>query len=439
MYYLQGTSSIMPNFVDLFAGAGGLSEGFIKAGYTPIAHVEMKRDACNTLKTRAAFHYLRELNRLDIYENYLRNKREGTDGAELWRQVPAEVTNRVIQETIGENTMDPLLNRLDALAGGEPIDIIIGGPPCQAYSIAGRAKMGKDVKSDPRNYLYRYYLQFIGHFNPKMFVFENVMGITTAQTVDMVKPFDDLRRIAGEMGYEVEAHEQIASDYEVLQHRHRMIIVGWKREDENHNPTRYHYPDLVKVVNRYKTRTDIFADLPERKNGDGKLCEIVPYTKPLEEMKYLEKTGIRGVFDFTTQHVTRNNNERDREIYCIAIKEWEHKRRLNYSTLPDRLKTHKNTSSFLNRFSVVDPHGCCHTVVAHIAMDGHYYIYPSKKPTIENARSISVREAARLQSFPDDYFFEGSRTSVYMQIGNAVPVMMSYHIAEALRPQLEKD
>ena len=426
-------------FIDFFAGAGGLSEGFIKAGYTPVAHVEMKKDACNTLKTRAAFHYLREQNRLDIYENYLRNKREGTDGAELWRQVPAEVTNRVIQETIGENTMDPLLNRLDALAGGEPIDIIIGGPPCQAYSIAGRAKMGKDVKSDPRNYLYRYYLQFIGHFNPKMFVFENVMGITTAQTVDMVKPFDDLRRIAGEMGYEVEAHEQIASDYEVLQHRHRMIIVGWKREDENHNPTRYHYPDLVKVVNRYKTRTDIFADLPERRNGDGKLCEIVPYTKPLEEMKYLEKTGIRGVFDFTTQHVTRNNNERDREIYCIAIKEWKHKRRLNYSTLPDRLKTHKNTSSFLNRFSVVDPHGCCHTVVAHIAMDGHYYIYPSKKPTIENARSISVREAARLQSFPDDYFFEGSRTSVYMQIGNAVPVMMSYHIAEALRPQLEEE
>ena len=426
-------------FIDFFAGAGGLSEGFIKAGYTPLAHVEMKKDACNTLKTRAAFHYLREQNRLDIYENYLRNKREGTDGAELWRQVPAEVTNRVIQETIGENTMGPLLNRLDALAGGEPIDIIIGGPPCQAYSIAGRAKMGKDVKSDPRNYLYRYYLQFIGHFNPKMFVFENVMGITTAQTVDMVKPFDDLRRIAGEMGYEVEAHEQIASDYEVLQHRHRMIIVGWKREDENHNPTRYHYPDLVKVVNRYKTRTDIFADLPERRNGDGKLCEIVPYTKPLEEMKYLEKTGIRGVFDFTTQHVTRKNNERDREIYCIAIKEWKHKRRLNYSTLPDRLKTHKNTSSFLNRFSVVDPHGCCHTVVAHIAMDGHYYIYPSKKPTIENARSISVREAARLQSFPDDYFFEGSRTSVYMQIGNAVPVMMSYHIAEALRPQLEEE
>ena len=299
--------------------------------------------------------------------------------------------------------------------------------------------MGVDVRRDPRNYLYRYYLKFIDHFSPKMFVFENVMGITTAQTADVVKPVDDLKRIAYEMGYDVESHEQVASDYEVLQHRHRMIIVGWKREDEKHNPTGYHYPELVKVTNKFKTRTDIFADLPERKNGDGRLCEIVHYTKPLEEMKYLEKTGIRGVFNFTTQHVTRKNNERDREIYCIAIKAWKHKKRLNYVTLPERLKTHKNTGSFLNRFSVVDPHGCCHTVVAHIAKDGHYYIFPSENPSIENVRSISVREAARLQSFPDDYFFEGNRTSVYMQIGNAVPVMMSYHIAEALRPQLEDE
>ena len=418
-------------FIDLFAGAGGLSEGFIKAGYIPVAHVEMKKDACDTLKTRAAFHYLRESNQLNIYENYLRNKRKGTDGSVLWNQVPPDVTNRVIQATIGEDTMDVILAKLDALAGGKTVDIIIGGPPCQAYSIAGRAKMGKEVKKDPRNYLYRYYLQFIDHFRPKMFVFENVMGITTAQTADMVKPFDDLKQIAKGLGYEVEAHEQIASDFEVLQHRHRMIIVGWLREDDNHNKTGYHYPELSKIKNKYQTRRDIFADLPERKNGDGKLYEVVQYTRPLEEMDYLSKTGIRGLFDFTTQHVTRCNNERDREIYCMAIKEWKHKRRLNYAKLPPRLQTHNNTYSFLNRFNVVDPHGCCHTVVAHIAMDGHYYIFPSKKPTIDNARSISVREAARLQSFPDDYFFEGSRTSVFRQIGNAVPVMMSYHIAIA--------
>ena len=142
----------MSTFIDFFAGAGGLSEGFIKAGYVPIAHVEMKKDACDTLKTRAAYHYLREHNQLDIYENYLRNKREGTDGSELWRQVPAEVTNRVIQATIGDKTMKPLKQQLDQLAGGQPIDIIIGGPPCQAYSIAGRARLGESVKDDPRNY-----------------------------------------------------------------------------------------------------------------------------------------------------------------------------------------------------------------------------------------------------------------------------------------------
>ena len=100
------------------------------------------------------------------------------------------------------------------------------------------------------------------------------------------------------------------------------------------------------------------------------------------------------------------------------------------------MRTHNNTTSFLNRFNVVDPNGCSHTVVAHIAKDGHYYIYPSKRASVDVVRSISVREAARLQSFPDDFFFEGSRTSAYMQIGNAVPVMMAYHIATALLPQL---
>lgn len=424
-------------FIDLFAGAGGLSEGFIKAGYIPIAHVEMKKDACDTLRTRAAFHYLREHKRLNVYKNYLINKKEGTDGSDLWKYVPKTVTNRVIQATISEDTMDCITKRLDALTGGNPVDIIIGGPPCQAYSIVGRAKMGKDVRKDPRNYLYRYYLDFINHFRPKMFVFENVMGITTAQTDEKIRPFDDLKRIANEMGYSVEAQEQIASDFEVLQYRHRMIIVGWLRMDENNKPTSFKFPELHKIKNSYETRRDIFSDLPSRKSGDGKLCEIVHYTRPLSEMKYLKKTKIRSVFDFTTQHVTRYNNERDREIYCIAIKEWNNKRRLNYADLPSRLQTHRNKYSFLNRFSVVDPYGCCHTIVAHIAMDGHYYIFPSKKPTVNNTRSISVREAARIQSFPDDYFFEGSRTSVFMQIGNAVPVMMSYHIAKALRSQLE--
>lgn len=124
------------------------------------------------------------------------------------------------------------------------------------------------------------------------------------------------------------------------------------------------------------------------------LCETISYTKPLSEMEYLKQSGIRGVLDFTTQHIARPTNDNDREIYKIAVDMWfDGKRRLNYAELPSRLQKHKNKETFLNRFSVVDPDGCCHTVVAHIAMDGHYYIYPTPNPTLENVRSITVQRS----------------------------------------------
>ena len=102
---------------------------------------------------------------------------------------------------------------------------------------------------------------------------------------------------------------------------------------------------------------------------------------------------------------------------------------MKYTDIPADHQKHKNKQTFLNRFQVVDPNGCCHTLVAHIAMDGHYYIYPTENPTVDNVRSITIREAARIQSFPDDYFFEGSRSAAFKQIGNAVPVLLAEKIA----------
>ena len=422
-------------FIDLFAGAGGLSEGFVRAGFTPIAHIEMDKYACETLKTRAAYHYLEENEKLHIYKQYLQEKIEGESGQKLWEQVPATVINSVIHETIGSSTIDSIFQKVDNLKGKNSIDLIIGGPPCQAYSIAGRARMGKDVEKDPRNELYKYYVQFLQRYRPKMFVFENVLGLFTAKKGE---PFKDLRELVNSIGYEMQPQVQNASEHGVLQKRQRVIIVGWLKNGVNSKGEHYSYPLLMKGHNSYAVLKDLFSDLPPRIAGEGCLTEIVHYTKVLEEMQYLSESSIRSnVFDFTTQHVARPHNANDREIYCLAVKQWrEKKRQLDYSKLPPHLQTHKNTKSFLDRYSVVEPDGCSHTVVAHISKDGHYYIYPDPNPTIETARSITVREAARLQSFPDDYFFEGSRGAAFKQIGNAVPVLLAYKIAKELKKQL---
>jgi len=422
------------NFIDLFAGAGGLSEGFIRAGYTSLAHIEMDKYACDTLKTRAAYHYLKITNQLDIYKKYLHEKQEKEDGSKLWEQVPKSVIDTVIQSEIGEKTIKDIFKKVDTLIGDKQIDIIVGGPPCQAYSVVGRARLGKKVEDDPRNELYKFYVKFLKRYQPKMFVFENVLGIRTAKKGE---PLKDLTRLVEKDGYKMELKIQTASEHGVLQHRQRVIIVGWKVKDENGNPTAYHYPDLKPEKHKYEVLKDLFIDLPIRKHGEGQLCAPIQYTKPLSEMKYLKKSDIRNsTFDFTTQHIARPNNENDREIYKMAVEDWlNDRKRIDYSQIPARLQHHKNRETFKNRFQVVDPYGCCHTVVAHIAMDGHYYIYPVQNPTIDNVRSITIREAARLQSFPDDYYFEGSRSAAFRQIGNAVPMVLAHKIAEELKEQ----
>ena len=417
----------MLNFIDLFAGAGGLSEGFIRAGYAPLAHIEMDKYACNTLKTRTAFHWLKSQNKLSVYKKYLYEKQEREDGSKLWCQVPQEVIDTVIQSEIGEKTIEDIFKKIDALIGSKQIDIIVGGPPCQAYSVIGRSRMGKAVKDDPRNDLYKYYVKFLERYLPKMFVFENVLGIFSAKEGELL---GNLKHLVREIGYKMDYKVLTASEHGVLQKRPRVIIVGWKIKDENYNL--FHYPELEEEENPYEVLADLFSDLPERKAGEGQLCTPIEYTKSLSEMEYLKKTSIRNsIFQFTTQHIARPiNKENERKIYCMAVDMWlNEKKRIDYSKISPDLQSHNNKESFKDRFKVVDPYGCCHTVVAHIAKDGHYYIYPTLNPSIENIRSITIREAARLQSFPDDYFFEGSRSAAFKQIGNAVPVVLAEKIA----------
>lgn len=394
--------------IDLFAGAGGLSEGFAQAGFVPIAHVEMDKDACNTLRTRCCFHYLRAHNQLDIYYKYLKGE---ITRETLYASVPAEVTNAVINVEISDKTINDTFDKIKLLAKGRKIDMIIGGPPCQAYSLLGRHR--KTMEDDPRTLLYLQYGKFLKEFTPKGFVFENVPGLLSAKKGEH---FQNLQAYFDGLGYKVHYRMLNASDYGVLQERHRIIIVGWQKNND------MGYPDIDKITTD-AVINDILGDLPLLKAGEKEM--VSSYKK--ENNSYLRESGIRADDEkFVTQNITRPVNANDAAIYAYAIKLWNSKQvRVKYTDLPIELRTQKNEDSFLDRFKVVNGKGKAHTVVAHLAKDGHYYIHPA----LSVCRSISVREAARMQSFPDNFYFEGSRSAMFKQIGNAVPPLMAKTIA----------
>ncbi|MCT4124160.1 DNA cytosine methyltransferase [Elizabethkingia anophelis] len=408
------------NYIDLFAGAGGLSEGFVRAGFNPVAHVEMNKDACDTIKTRTAYHWLKENGKAEIYYDYLKSEIKNRE--ELWNKIPQHLINSVINKEISEESLPEIFNVIDNELGNKKVDIIIGGPPCQAYSVAGRARDPHGMKKDQRNFLYKYYVEFLKRYQPKMFVFENVPGILTAKNgVHLENIFKAVRKAGYELSLPANKQRFLnAKNFGVLQDRKRVIIIGWKQE------LNLTYPNFEENEPQYEVLKDLFSDLQKLQNGEGTL-NAVDYAKPTTD--YLEQAKIRNGLDFVTQHIARPHNKNDLEIYRIAVDEWNNGKRLNYANLPATLIKHNNIKSFTNRFQVVNGQGISHTVVAHIAMDGHYYIHPDKKQN----RSITVREAARLQSFPDDYFFEGSRTAAFKQIGNAVPPLMAEKIAKVLK------
>lgn len=404
-----------PVYIDLFAGASGLSEGFVREGFKPIAHVEMDENASDTIRTRLAFHYLKAKKKEDEYFRYL--KKEISREA-LWKNLPEQELASVINAEISNKTISGIFNRIDDQLGTKKkVDLIIGGPPCQAYSLVGRSRDPNGMKGDKRNYLFRYYGEFLKRYKPEYFVFENVLGLLTAGNSLYLK---QMLRLFEELGYSVAEPTVLnAEDYGVLQKRRRVIIIGRRGKGK------FEFPMPEKIDNGWKTKRDLLFDLPKLKPGQE--LDVANYTKPINE--YLNISGIRNGVDFVTQHITRDHNERDLKIYSLAIDKWlNEKSRLKYTEVPQKLQTHKNTGAFLDRYKVVDPNGHSHTVVAHIAKDGHYYIYPDPN----QVRSISVREAARLQSFPDDFYFEGGRTAAFKQIGNAVPPLMAQAVAVAI-------
>ena len=408
-------------FLDLFAGAGGLSEGFIRAGFKPIAHVEADSSACFTLKTRQAFHWLKNNNSIDKYSKYLKNE---ITRQELYDAIPSNEIDSIINEVIGPDTLKSIFKKVDAQLGNSKLDLIIGGPPCQAYSLVGRSR--SNMVNDPRNHLYIYYAEFLKKYKPKYFVFENVLGLLTATDSNSELYFDKMKALFVEIGYTIEYRILSANEYGVLQNRKRIILVG-KRGLRS---KKSFYPEPEKWLPQANV-WDLLKDLPPIPAGGVQTTPVEPITKPSE---WLEQAQICSSLPLTW-HEARPHSKQDLEIYQHVVNLWNtEKRRLHYDDLPEYLKSHKGRNSFVDRFKVVAGDlTACHTVVAHISKDGHHYIHPD----IEQNRSLTPREAARIQSFPDDYYFENvsgkpARSSAFKQIGNAVPVLLAQKIAEKL-------
>lgn len=404
-------------FIDLFAGAGGLSEGFIRAGYEPIAHVEMDEAACYTLRTRAAYHYLKANDKYEIYKSYL--KGEITRDV-LYSEIPDGVKKSIINLAIGPENNPVIHKAINEQLKGQKVDLIIGGPPCQAYSLVGRARSKDGMKGDPRNYLYVQYAKYLEKYQPKIFVFENVLGLKSAGAGIYLQ---NMEKLFKKKGYRMQLFTVEANNFGVLQNRKRIVIIGHKSE------LNLILPDLEAIrYNKTHTVKDLLSDLPFIRAGEGK-DKYSTYNK--KTTTYLDESCIRNGIDILTQHIARPHTEQDKEIYRIAVNLLNDGKRLNYNELPAKLKTHSNRHSFFDRFKVIKSDAeYSHTIVAHIAKDGHYYIHPD----IKQNRSITVREAARLQSFPDDFYFEGvkegkNRTAAFKQIGNAVPPLMAEKIA----------
>ena len=407
----------MLNIVDVFSGAGGLTEGFrYEDYYNFICHIEMDKDACSSLELRNIYYYLKKRNNLSLYFEYIQGK---ISRDKLCSMVPSDVTKDILNEEISENTITSICSFIDKRLGGKELDGIIGGPPCQAYSTIGRANNKLKKSTDKRIYLYKYYLDFLDRYSPKFFLFENVKGLLSFKDLsgELLLP-----KIIGEfdkIGYVVNYKIVNASDFGVPQKRERLILVGY-RKDLTIKKSFFDY--LYEYIENAPKLKELFADLPTIKAGTN-------YTEYSCECssEFINKY-IRNKKDILTQHVSRPHNENDLKIYKLVLETKKMGRNLKYTDIPIDLQTHSNTTSFLDRYKALDYDSVSHTIVAHISKDGHYYIHPDSKQN----RSITVREAARIQGFPDDFYFEHSRTAAFKQIGNAVPPILSKKIAMAI-------
>lgn len=396
--------------IDLFAGCGGLCEGFEMDGhYDTLACVEWEKAPCENLRK----HLHDRWNVADADKRVLRFDIQRTD----------ELFEGWSDENYGEN------NGLDAIIGDSSVDIIIGGPPCQAYSIAGRVRDEHGMKNDYRNFLFESYVKVVQHYKPKAFVFENVPGILSAAPTGepiikiIQQTFDDA-------GYTVLPDLSKAiidfSEYGVPQNRSRIIILGLRKD--------VYGESAIQILEEFY-RTTLPSFKVAKKRTVREAIGDLPKLLPTDEFKVGRKRYSHSFeIDGMPNHEPRWHSERDQKTFSMLCEDIESGKNqyVSIAALKELYTEITGHESNVHKYHVIRWDEPSNLIPAHLFKDGLRHIHPDPA----QARSITVREAARLQGFPDDYVFVGTQADAYKMIGNAVPPIFSKVLAEAIYQQL---
>jgi len=509
--------------IDLFAGPGGLAEGFSTAGdrdleFEVLLSVEKDPAAHRTLTLRS---FYRELARTGVPPEYYGYLRGEISWRELFTRFPVacqKATSACLCKELGSDDDSEIHAAIEArLRGRRDNWVLIGGPPCQAYSIVGRSRMSRrpreKFEADARHYLYRQYLTILAKFGPPAFVMENVKGLLSSRIngdsmfrrilKDLSAPGEALPGVVSAVGHRGPRHYRVvpidfsggspdefdardfvmrAEDHGVPQKRHRVILLGVRRDLEVDGlfelESEQDAPAVLEMIDdlpRLRSQLSREPDSPESWHAALQQAWQVDFAKlPDHRVRSLVRDAIavaRGITDVGGRYTKGSGRVRMRQELRDWFLDENLKGACNHESRPHRrddlsrylfvsafglahgrtpkladfpehlLPDHRNARKareshelFDDRFRVQVGHEPATTVTSHVAKDGHYYIHhdPSQ------CRSWTVREAARIQTFPDNYFFEGTRTQQYVQVGNAVPPLLARAIARKVARLVRK-